>query len=158
MKHRQLAKVEVDHLGNASSVISYKAAVMFNGQYYDAKMMIGAEVKNGQVVTQIGFSADNFGIFNPKSGKLEPTFFVENGQVFISSAFIGNATITSAKIADILQSTNFSDANKTGYQLNMRTGEERKYGNGQQGYWIETNVLKQLFSNDGKLRIRMGMW
>lgn len=154
----KMAKTEVDYQGNASSVISFKTAVMYNGQYYDAKMLIGASVKNGQVVTQIGFSADTFGIFNPSSGKLEPAFMVENGQVFISSAFIGNATITSAKIADVLQSTNFSDANKIGYQLNMRTGEEKKYGNGTQGYWIETSVLKQLFSRDGKLRIRMGMW
>ncbi|HIE4543171.1 TPA: TipJ family phage tail tip protein [Providencia rettgeri] len=154
----KMAKTEVDYQGNASSVISFKTAVMYNGQYYDAKMLIGASVKNGQVVTQIGFSADTFGIFNPSSGKLEPAFMVEGGQVFISSAFIGNATITSAKIADVLQSTNFSDANKIGYQLNMRTGEEKKYGNGTQGYWIETSVLKQLFSRDGKLRIRMGMW
>ncbi|WP_213637092.1 TipJ family phage tail tip protein [Providencia rettgeri] len=154
----KMAKTEVDYQGNASSVISFKTAVMYNGQYYDAKMLIGASVKNGQVVTQIGFSADTFGIFNPSSGKLELAFMVEGGQVFISSAFIGNATITSAKIADVLQSTNFSDANKIGYQLNMRTGEEKKYGNGTQGYWIETSVLKQLFSRDGKLRIRMGMW
>ncbi|WP_419178774.1 hypothetical protein [Providencia stuartii] len=40
----------------------------------------------------------------------------------------------------------------------MRTGEEKKYGNGTQGYWIETSTLKQLFSRDGKLRLRMGMW
>ncbi|MEX9814352.1 phage tail protein [Providencia rettgeri] len=154
----KMSKVEVDHQGNASSIISFKAAVMYNGEYYDAEMIIGAGVKNGKVTTQIGFSADTFAIFNPVSGKLETAFAVENGQVFIKSAFIGNATITSAKIADVLQSTNFSDANKIGYQLNMRTGEEKKYGNGTQGYWIETNVLKQLFSRDGKLRIRMGMW
>ncbi|MDM9285588.1 phage tail protein [Providencia rettgeri] len=154
----KMSKVEVDHQGNASSIISFKAAVMYNGEYYDAEMIIGAGVKNGKVTTQIGFSADTFAIFNPVSGKLETAFAVENGQVFIKSAFIGDATITSAKIADVLQSTNFSDANKIGYQLNMRTGEEKKYGNGTQGYWIETNVLKQLFSRDGKLRIRMGMW
>ncbi|WP_272692074.1 TipJ family phage tail tip protein [Providencia sp. PROV143] len=147
-----------DHKGNGSAIYTIKTGINWNGQYYDAKFLMGATVANGKVVTQIGFSADTFGIFNPSSGKLEPAFMVENGQVFISSAFIGNATITSAKIADVLQSTNFSDANKIGYQLNMRTGEEKKYGNGTQGYWIETSVLKQLFSRDGKLRIRMGMW
>ncbi|MCK9999500.1 phage tail protein [Providencia rettgeri] len=147
-----------DHKGNGSAIYTIKTGINWNGQYYDAKFLMGATVANGKVVTQIGFSADKFGIFNPSSGKLEPAFMVENGQVFISSAFIGNATITSAKIADVLQSTNFSDANKIGYQLNMRTGEEKKYGNGTQGYWIETSVLKQLFSRDGKLRIRMGMW
>ncbi|HAU5776559.1 TPA: DUF1983 domain-containing protein, partial [Providencia stuartii] len=66
----QMAKVEVDHQGNALSIISYKAAVMYNGQSYDAAMLVGAGVKDGQVVTQIGFSADTFGIFNPVSGKL----------------------------------------------------------------------------------------
>ncbi|MCL0008461.1 DUF1983 domain-containing protein [Providencia rettgeri] len=147
-----------DHKGNGSAIYTIKTGINWDGQYYDAKFLMGATVANGKVVTQIGFSADKFGIFNPSSGKLEPAFMVENGQVFISSAFIGNATITSAKIADVLQSTNFSDANKIGYQLNMRTGEEKKYGNGTQGYWIETSVLKQLFSRDGKLRIRMGMW
>ncbi|AMG66608.1 TipJ family phage tail tip protein [Providencia stuartii] len=147
-----------DHNGNGSAIYTIKTGINWNNQYYDSKFMMGAEVKNGEVVTQIGFSADSFGIFNPSSGKLEPVFFVENGQVIIREALIGDATITSAKIADVLQSTNFSDANKTGYQLNMRTGEEKKYGNGAQGYWIETSELKQLFSRDGKLRIRMGMW
>ncbi len=87
------AETSVDHKGNASSVFSIKSAVMLNGQYYEAQMMIGATVQNGKVVTQIGFSADTFGIFNPSSGKLEPVFFVENGQVFINEAFINKATI-----------------------------------------------------------------
>ncbi|EMT5587583.1 TipJ family phage tail tip protein [Providencia stuartii] len=147
-----------DHNGNGSAIYTIKTGINWNNQYYDAKFMMGAEVRNGKVVTQIGFSADTFGIFNPVSGKLEPVFFVEKGQVIISEALIGDATITSAKIADVLQSTNFSDAKKIGYQLNMRTGEEKKYGNGTQGYWIETSTLKQLFSRDGKLRLRMGMW
>ncbi|HEM8275067.1 TPA: DUF1983 domain-containing protein, partial [Providencia stuartii] len=76
------AKTYVDQKGNASSIFGIKNAVVVNGQYYEAQMILGAEVKNGQVVTQIGFSADTFGIFNPASGKLEPVFFVEDGQVF----------------------------------------------------------------------------
>ncbi|WP_109913101.1 DUF1983 domain-containing protein [Providencia rettgeri] len=152
------AETSVDQQGNSRAYFSIKAGVLHNGQYYDVKMMMSAQVKNGQVVTQIAFAADEFIIFNNANGQFVTPFAVVNGQVFISSAFIGNATITSAKIADVLQSTNFSDANKIGYQLNMRTGEEKKYGNGTQGYWIETSVLKQLFSRDGKLRIRMGMW
>ncbi|MGC0123067.1 TipJ family phage tail tip protein [Providencia sp. 2024EL-00811] len=152
------AETSVDQQGNSRAYFSIKAGVLHNGQYYDVKMMMSAQVKNGKVTTQIAFAADEFIIFNNANGQFVTPFAVVNGQVFISSAFIGNATITSAKIADVLQSTNFSDANKIGYQLNMRTGEEKKYGNGTQGYWIETSVLKQLFSRDGKLRIRMGMW
>lgn len=114
----QMAKVEVDHQGNASSIFSIKNAVMVNGQYYEAQMMIGAIVKNGQVTTQIGFSADTFGIFNPKSGKLEPVFFVENGQVFINDALINKATIEKIIVGTDMRSKNYVP-NKTGSRIDM---------------------------------------
>ncbi len=117
----KMAKTEVDYQGNASSVISFKTAVMYNGQYYDAKMLIGASVKNGQVVTQIGFSADTFGIFNPSSGKLEPVFFVENGQVFINDAFINKATIEKLLVGVEIKSKRY-EKGKVGYRLDAETG------------------------------------
>ncbi|EMX6283552.1 DUF1983 domain-containing protein [Providencia rettgeri] len=117
----KMAKTEVDYQGNASSVISFKTAVMYNGQYYDAKMLIGASVKNGQVVTQIGFSADTFGIFNPYSGKLEPVFFVENGQVFINEAFINKATIEKLLVGVEIKSKRY-EKGKAGYRLDAETG------------------------------------
>ncbi|MFY3772142.1 Chromosome partition protein Smc [Providencia manganoxydans] len=117
----QMAKVEVDHQGNASSIISFKAAVMYNGQSYDAAMIIGAGVKNGQVVTQIGFSADTFGIFNPSSGKLEPVFFVENGQVFMNEAFINKAYIEKLLVGMEIRSKKY-EKGKVGYRLDAETG------------------------------------
>lgn len=117
----KMAKTEVDYQGNASSVISFKTAVMYNGQYYDAKMLIGASVKNGQVVTQIGFSADTFGIFNPSSGKLEPVFFVENGQVFINEAFINKATIEKIIVGTDMRSKNYVPG-KSGMRIDMENG------------------------------------
>ncbi|MEX6160710.1 phage tail protein [Proteus mirabilis] len=117
----QMAKVEVDHQGNASSIISYKAAVMYNGQSYDAAMLVGAGVKDGQVVTQIGFSADTFGIFNPSSGKLEPAFVVVNGQVVMSDAFINKATIEKIIVGTDMRSKNYV-AGKTGTRIDMNNG------------------------------------
>ncbi|WP_281111188.1 phage tail tip protein J-related protein [Providencia rettgeri] len=117
----KMSKVEVDHEGNASSIISFKAAVMYNGQSYDAAMLVGAGVKNGKVVTQIGFSADTFGIFNPSSGKLEPVFFVENGQVFINEAFINKATIEKIIVGTDMRSKNYA-AGKTGTRIDMNNG------------------------------------
>ncbi|MEQ5709906.1 DUF1983 domain-containing protein [Providencia huaxiensis] len=117
----KMSKVEVDHQGNASSIISFKAAVMYNGQSYDAAMLVGANVKNGKVVTQIGFSADTFGIFNPTSGKLEPVFFVENGQVFINEAFINKATIEKIIVGTDMRSKNYA-AGKTGTRIDMNNG------------------------------------
>ncbi|HEM6924078.1 TPA: DUF1983 domain-containing protein [Providencia rettgeri] len=117
----KMSKVEVDHQGNASSIISFKAAVMYNGQSYDAAMLVGASVKNGKVVTQIGFSADTFGIFNPSSGKLEPVFFVENGQVFINEAFINKATIEKIIVGTDMRSKNYVPG-KTGTRIDMNNG------------------------------------
>ncbi|MEX9649862.1 TipJ family phage tail tip protein [Providencia sp. PROV063] len=115
----KMAKTEVDYQGNASSVISFKTAVMYNGQYYDAKMLIGASVKNGQVVTQIGFSADTFGIFNPSSGKLDPAFVVINGQVVISEALINKAMIGSIVVQTDMRSPNYVPG-KSGMRIDMQ--------------------------------------
>ncbi|MEY1522746.1 DUF1983 domain-containing protein [Providencia manganoxydans] len=117
------AKTYVDQKGNASSVFGIKNAVVVNGQYYEAQIILGAEVKNGQVVTQIGFSADTFGIFNPSSGKLEPVFFVENGQVFINEAFINQATIEKLLIGSTIKSKNWDPATKKGLMLDFEKGK-----------------------------------
>ncbi|WP_140181248.1 phage tail tip protein J-related protein, partial [Providencia stuartii] len=107
-----------DHQGNGSAIYTIKTGINWNGQYYDAKFMMGVEVKNGQVVTQIGFSADTFGIFNPKSGKLEPVFFVEDGQVFINDALINKATIEKIIVGTDMRSKNYVP-NKTGSRIDM---------------------------------------
>ena len=138
---------------------SINITIKHNGVSYNAAgQVISAQVKNGKLESYIGYNANNFAWYNPANGKMELFMAVKNGQLFVREAFIGDATITSAKIADVLQSTNFSHANKVGYQLNMRTGEEIKYGNNAQGYWIETNILKRLFDKKGTMRIRMGIW
>ncbi|WP_285315751.1 TipJ family phage tail tip protein [Providencia rettgeri] len=117
------AETSVDHNGNASSIFGIKNAVMVNGQYYEAQMMMSASVKNGKVTTQIGFSADTFGILNPSSGKLEPVFFVENGQVFINEAFINQATIEKLLIGSTIKSKNWDPLAKKGLMLDFENGK-----------------------------------
>ncbi|HHN8581022.1 TPA: TipJ family phage tail tip protein [Providencia rettgeri] len=117
------AETSVDHNGNASSIFGIKNAVMVNGQYYEAQIMMSAIVKNGKVTTQIGFSADTFGIFNPASGKLEPVFFVENGQVFINEAFINQATIEKLLIGSTIKSKNWNPSTKKGLMLDFNNGK-----------------------------------
>ncbi|HGN9468869.1 TPA: DUF1983 domain-containing protein [Providencia stuartii] len=112
-----------DHNGNGSAIYTIKTGIWWNGQYYDSKFMMGAEVKNGQVVTQIGFSADTFGIFNPVSGKLEPVFFVEDGQVFINEAFINQATIEKLLVGSTIKSKNWDPATKKGLMLDFEKGK-----------------------------------
>ncbi|HEM7174533.1 TipJ family phage tail tip protein [Providencia stuartii] len=112
-----------DHNGNGSAIYTIKTGINWNNQYYDAKFMMGAEVKNGTVSTKIGFSADTFGIFNPSSGKLEPVFFVENGQVFINEAFINQATIEKLLIGSTIKSKNWDPATKKGLMLDFENGK-----------------------------------
>ncbi|MGO2345362.1 MAG: TipJ family phage tail tip protein [Providencia sp.] len=115
-------KTIFDHEGNGSAIYTIKTGIKWNGQYFDAKFMMGAEVKSGKVVTKIGFSADTFGIFNPSSGKLEPVFFVENGQVFINEAFINQATIEKLLIGSTIKSKNW-DQTKKGIMLDFENGK-----------------------------------
>ncbi|HEP0308064.1 TPA: DUF1983 domain-containing protein [Providencia rettgeri] len=110
-----------DHKGNGSAIYTIKTGINWNGQYYDAKFLMGATVQNGKVVTQIGFSADTFGIFNPSSGKLEAVFFVENGQVFINEAFINKATIEKLLVGVEIKSKRY-EKGKAGYRLDAETG------------------------------------
>ncbi|WP_340618613.1 host specificity protein J, partial [Xenorhabdus entomophaga] len=108
--------------GNGYAIKDIGAGVNYKGQFYQAGMVIGAEVKNGKVETHFGVRANQFTVVNPSNGKMEPVFVIKDGQVFINSLFVADATITSAKIADTLQSTNFDPNRRTGFRLNMRTG------------------------------------
>ncbi len=155
----QKMQAEFSQTGDGVVTHSINITIVHNNVKYNAAgQVISAQVKNGKLESFIGYNANNFAWYNPVNGKMELFMAVKNGQLFVREAFIGDATITSAKIADVLQSTNFSHTNKVGYQLNMRTGEEIKYGNNAQGYWIETNILKRLFDKKGTMRIRMGIW
>ncbi|WP_272578225.1 MULTISPECIES: TipJ family phage tail tip protein [unclassified Providencia] len=129
-----------DHNGNGSAIYTIKTGINWNNQYHDAKFMMGAEVKNGQVVTQIGFSADTFGIFNPSSGKLEPVFFVENGQVFINDALINKATIEKIIVGTDMRSKNYV-AGKTGTRIDMNNGTIEINGS-------DNNGSRMTFKND----------
>ncbi|QIC15753.1 DUF1983 domain-containing protein [Providencia vermicola] len=110
------AETSVDQQGNSRAYFSIKAGVLHNGQYYDVKMMMSAQVKNGQVVTQIAFAADEFIIFNNANGQFVTPFAVVNGQVFIGSGFIQDGSITNAKIGNVIQSNDFKKGEK-GWQI-----------------------------------------
>ncbi|WP_340617508.1 host specificity protein J [Xenorhabdus entomophaga] len=103
--------------GNGYAIKDIGAGVKYKGQFYQAGMVIGAEVKNGKVETHFGVRANQFTVVNPSNGKMEPVFVIKDGQVFIKEAFLGtavidgakikNASITMAKIADGIRSDNW---------------------------------------------------
>lgn len=84
-----------------------------------------SELQNGRVTSQFGVNADSFFVGSPRNGKkpfatyTQPT--VINGVripagTYINTAFIANASITMAKIADSIQSDNYV-AGRQGWRL-----------------------------------------
>ncbi len=110
-----------DKNGEGSAIYTVKAGIKYNGTEYNAGMVIGAEVKNGKVSTNIGFSAETFGVFNPSNGKLESVFFIKNGQVFMRSAFIDKTVIQELLVGVDLKSVNYIP-NKSGFRIDAATG------------------------------------
>lgn len=70
-----------------------------NGSMYAAGMSIGVTNRPGAPAqTTVAFLADRFAILNLANGLFTTPFVIQNGQVIIREALIGDATITSAKI------------------------------------------------------------
>ncbi|MDE9456216.1 DUF1983 domain-containing protein, partial [Xenorhabdus bovienii] len=60
-----------DIKGDGYALYDVGVGLKYKGQFHKAGMVMGSEVKNGEVKTQIGFSANNFVVMNPANGKLE---------------------------------------------------------------------------------------
>ncbi|CBJ83049.1 putative phage host specificity protein (phage tail protein) [Xenorhabdus bovienii SS-2004] len=115
------ATVVFDIDGNGYALKEIEAGVKYKGQLYKAGMVIGAEVKNGEVHTNIGFNANNFVWFNPASGKMEPFMAAKNGQLFIRQAFIDQALMREAILSDAIRSKNYVQY-QAGFLINAATG------------------------------------
>jgi predicted phage tail protein len=77
--------------GKLQAMYSVKVGVTADGKYYGAGMAIGVENSPAGMQSQVLFTADRFAIINQIAGASTITtpFVVENGQVFMNSAFIG---------------------------------------------------------------------
>ncbi|HGJ5862874.1 host specificity protein J [Arsenophonus nasoniae] len=115
--------------GEASATLTNLVKIVYDGVSYDTGLVIGAELKNGKVSTQIGFSAQTFIIYNPSNGKKIPMFSIQNGQTFINDAMIGDATITNAIIRSDIRSPNYDPTARIGMRINFAGGTAEFYGN-----------------------------
>ncbi|WP_132275835.1 phage tail tip fiber protein, partial [Morganella morganii] len=77
--------------GQASVVHDMKVRIRYNGEDYSAGMVIGAELKGGQVNTLIGFNAQQFAFYNPVKKSMDMFMYMKDGQVFMREAFINQA-------------------------------------------------------------------
>ncbi len=105
LEDKLTAVVDAD---GATAIHTLKAGVRINGVMYNAGMSIAVLAQAGQpVITRAGFNANQFVLMSGSGTTQYSPFAVVNGQVFISSAFIQDGTITNAKIANYIRSNNF---------------------------------------------------
>lgn len=108
----------------ASAIYTLKTGVRINGVMYNAGMSIAVLAEAGKpVVTRIGFNANQFVLMSGSGDTQYSPFAVVNGQVFMSSAFIQDGTITNAKIGNFIQSNNYS-AGTAGWTINKNGSAE----------------------------------
>lgn len=114
LEDKLTATVDAD---GATAIHTLKAGVRINDVFYSAGMSIAVLAENGKpVVTRIGFNANQFVLMSGTDDTQYSPFAVINGQVFISSAFIQDGTITNAKIGNYIRSNNYV-AGATGWNI-----------------------------------------
>ena len=141
--------------GTGSATFSVGTGVTVNGVYKSAGLSVSAEVAaNGTAKTYILLSADKVAIMNPANGAYSLPFFVQGGQTFIQSAFIGDGTITNAKIGSYIQSNNYVAGN-TGWKMD-KNGTLENYGSDSSGAMKQTNTTISVRDSTGRLRVQVG--
>ena len=156
----------VDATG-ASAIYTLKTGVRINGVMYNAGMSIAVLAEAGKpVVTRVGFNANQFVLMSGSGDTQYSPFAVINGQVFMSSAFIQDGTITNGKIGNVIQSNDYS-AGTAGWTINkngsaefnnvtVRGGVYAKNGqfgftNSTGGVTINNNGVTVSLSNGGRI-------
>ncbi|WP_313148662.1 host specificity protein J [Enterobacter sp.] len=139
----------------ASAIYTLKTGVRINGVMYNAGMSIAVLAEAGKpAVTRIGFNANQFVLMSGIGDAQYSPFAVVNGQVFMSSAFIQDGTITNAKIGNFIQSNNYV-AGQSGWKLD-KGGTWENYGSDGQGARKTTNITDSIRDENGVLRVQIG--
>ncbi|MGN5354322.1 host specificity protein J [Ralstonia sp. L16] len=88
-----------DQNGKLAAMYTIKTQVTSGGRTYLAGIGVGVDNSSGVMESQVLIAADRFAVLLPSTGSVSAPFVVQGGQVFMSSAFIADASITGAKIA-----------------------------------------------------------
>lgn len=141
----------------ASAIYTLKTGVRINGVMYNAGMSIAVLAEAGKpVVTRVGFNANQFVLMSGSGDTQYSPFAVINGQVFMSSAFIQDGTITNAKIGNFIQSNNYV-AGSQGWRID-KSGTFEINGVAGGGRMLISSTLIQIYDSNNVLRVRMGLW
>ena len=141
--------------GDLKAMYSIKVGVASNGQYYAAGMGIGVENTPSGMQSQVIFLADRFAVTHQAGATVTLPFVIQNGQVFIRDALIGDGTISNAKIGNYIQSNNYV-AGSVGWRLD-KGGTFENYGStAGEGAMKQTNQTISVKDANNVLRVQIG--
>ncbi|HID1901989.1 phage tail protein [Escherichia coli] len=112
------SKALTDFKGNVDASYSIKLATDNYGKTYATGMSLGLTGDGTNFQSQCIFLVDRFVLMTEANGTYITPFYVTNGAMYVNEAFIKDGTINSAKIADQIQSVNYSWENGTGWAIN----------------------------------------
>ncbi|HCQ6630609.1 DUF1983 domain-containing protein [Escherichia coli] len=112
------SKALTDFKGNVDASYSIKLATDNYGKTYATGMSLGLTGDGTNFQSQCIFLVDRFVLMTEANGTYMTPFYVTNGAMYVNEAFIKDASITTAKIAQQIQSSNYSWENGTGWAIN----------------------------------------
>lgn len=136
--------------GNINATYSLKISAQANGTKTIAGFALGVSGTRSQFIVE----ANNFAVWNNNSAKGIVPFTIEGNNTYIASAFIKNGVIDSAKIADSLQSTNYS-AGKSGWRITKSGGLELN-GSGAGGS-MQLTATGIVIRDATRVRVKLGL-
>ncbi|WP_431646520.1 phage tail protein [Enterobacter hormaechei] len=141
--------------GDLKAMYSIKVGLSSNGQLYAAGMGIGVENTPSGMQSQVIFLADRFAVTHQAGATVTLPFVIQNGQVFIRDALIGEGTISNAKIGNYIQSNNYV-AGSVGWRLD-KSGTFENYGaTAGEGAMKQTNQTISVRDSNNVLRVQIG--
>lgn len=141
--------------GDLKAMYSIKVGLSSNGQYYAAGMGIGVENTPSGMQSQVIFLADRFAVTHQAGATVTLPFVIQNGQVFIRDAMIGDGTINNNKIGNYIQSNNYV-AGSVGWRLD-KGGTFENYGStAGEGSMKQTNQTISVRDSRNVLRVQIG--
>lgn len=150
------ADIKIEQIkSELAALYTIKTQLDVNGRTYLAGIGVGVENNDGIVESQVLVAASRFAVIDPNSGVVNTPFVIQNGVAYMNSAFIGDGTITTAKIAGQIESTAIASngqpmwlLNKNGtFLLNSAAGGGRTQ---------MTPDAYKVYDANGVLRVQLG--
>ncbi len=152
-----VSKAQADTDGKFSTMYSVKMQVNADGQLVAAGFGLGIEQdEEGVLRSQFLVSADRFAIVSTLAGgQVFTPFTVDNGQVFMRSAFIQDGSISMLKIGQALQSDNYI-AGVQGWRLDKAGNLEFNGPAPGGGRLTMTNRAIKVYDENNVKRVQLG--